>query len=396
MLKPSGPLCVAGASILFGLCVSAGGGSAESDIAPHLQALGVTLEVTRRPEWPGPPDSRVEVKLAPQVDTVGSVLVSFGLPFGPGWLSDDNQLRVLNADGAEIPAFARPLAWWWIDGKQGTVRSVLVQFEFECRERKPQSVTIAWDRPRTKTRSAEVPVAQTQVAMKVNPPPEYAKYADSFEYRCPNVLAVLPARWLCDSLLVWQQVPASENRSAPWFDEHLVAKFDRSTWNISANAKKYEAHLFDRPATYAKIYARYGEAKYLLAMLKALDFYLQHLGDDGYLDLKRYKDVKYVYTEGAAIAYLLTGDERFRAGIARALKAWERYKTIEYTRRSKFFTERHHGFGMVAYLHAYEITGRAEYLRKAVRFFDAAYANHDAEYLDVRTLKQLAEQGVSR
>jgi len=28
--------------------------------------------------------------------------------------------------------------------------------------------------------------------------------------------------------------------------------------------------------------------------------------------------------------------------------------------------------------------------------FDAAYANHDAEYLDVRTLKQLAEQGVSR
>ncbi len=348
--------------------------AAEVDAAPILRALGVTLAVTERPPWPACPAERVEVTLVPQGDAAGPVVASFGLPFGPDWLRDDKRLRVLAADGTEIPAFTRPLVHWWIDGKQGSLRSVLVQFEVTVKDRTPQKVTIVWDKARQKSRGAEVPIAETQFELKVDPPTEHAAKATSFTYRSPKVLAVLPARWLCASLVVWQQVPAEANRAAPWFDEHLTRNFERSTWNISANAANFEAHLFDRPATYAKIYARSGEAKHLTALLKAIDFYIQHLNPNGFFTIKSSDDVKYVYVEGAAIAYLLTGDERYKKAIDLALKAWETHKGIEYTGKGGFFTERHHGFGMLAYLHAYEITGESKHLEKAKRYFEAAYA----------------------
>ena len=350
-----------------------GARAAAVDAESVLQSLGATLQVTGRPAWPPSPGDRVEVTLVPQVETAGPAVVSFGLPFGPGWLSDDQRVRVLAADGTELPAFSRPLVRWWIDGKPGTIRSVLVQFEIRVEGKTPQKVTVAWDKPRQQSRAAEVPVAETQVELKVDPPATHASKALSFVYRCPKVLAVLPARWLCDSLVVWQQAPAAANRAAPWFDEHLALHFDRSTWNISANQANFEAHLFDRPATYAKVYARYGEAKHLLAMLKAIDFYIQHLNPNGFFAIKPSNDVKYVYTEGAAVAYLLTGDDRYRKAIDLALKAWETHKAIEYAGRG-FFTERHHAFGMLAYLHAFEITGEPKHLEKARRYFEAAYS----------------------
>jgi hypothetical protein len=368
-----GTFClVASLPILMGLSGHVARAAAV-DSEPVLQALGAMLEVTQRPPWPPCPADRVEVTLVPQAAAAGPAVVSFGLPFGPGWLSDDKRLRVVAADGTEIPAFTRPLAQWWIDGKPGTARSVLVQFEITVADKTPRKVTVAWDKPRRQTRPAEVPAADTQVELNVDPPAGFAASALPFSYRCPKVLAVLPAPWLCDSLVVWQQVPATGNRAAPWFDEHLVRHFERSTWNIAANQANFEAHLFDRPATYAKVYARYGEAKYLTAMLKAIDFYIQHLGPSGFFAIKPTQDVKYVYTEGAAVAYLLTGDDRYRKAIDLTLKAWETHKAIEYTGKN-FFTERHHAFGMLAYLHAYEVTGEPKYLDKARRYFEAAYA----------------------
>jgi len=70
---------------------------------------------------------------------------------------------------------------------------------------------------------------------------------------------------------------------------------------------------------------------------------------------------------------MLTGDERFLASVERALKAWETHTRIEY-RGEGFWTERHHGFGMMAYLHAYEISGDRKLLDKAKRYFEAAYS----------------------
>ncbi len=331
-------------------------GSAQADPKPILEKLGAVLKVTERPRAPKPDGTSVVVTLVPQGEGAGKAVASFGVPFGPDVLSDDRQIRVVATDGQELPAYTRPLAHWWIDGRKGAIRSVLVQFEAPA----ATQVTLSWDRPRTKSRDALTPIAETQSI----------ETADGFDFHRPKVLALLPPGWLCASRVAWQQVPAAENTEAPWFDRHLVEQFPASTRNIAT--KSVEAHLYDRPATYSKIYVRHGEEKVLLAALRSNDFYLQNLGAEGFFQLKK-GDHKYVYSEGSAIMYLLTGDERYKEGVLRALKSWAQWKRIEYKGQG-FWTERHAGTGLAAYLHAYELTGEPEHLAMAKRFFEAVYS----------------------
>ncbi|HLF92973.1 MAG TPA: hypothetical protein VJB14_05905, partial [Planctomycetota bacterium] len=330
--------------------------SAQADPKPILEKLGAVLKVAERPAAPKPGVTSIAVTLVPQGDDAGKAVVSFGVPFGPDVLSDDRLIRVTGGDGQEIPVHTRPLAHWWIDGKKGTLRSVLVQFAAPA----ATQVTLSWDRPRTSSRATLTPIAETQSIQT----------ADGFDFHRPKVLALLPPGWLCASRVAWQQVPAAENTAAPWFDKHLVEQFPASTRNIAT--KSVEAHLYDRPATYAKIYVRHGEERHFLAALKSNDFYLQNLGADGFFQLKK-GDHKYVYSEGSAIMYLLTGDERYKEGVLRALKSWALWKRIEYKGQG-FWTERHAGTGLAAYLHAYELTGDPEQLAMAKRFFEAVYA----------------------
>jgi hypothetical protein len=334
---------------------------------PVLARLGAVLRVTARPAWPGPPADQVVVSLRPQAERPGQQVVSFGLPLGPGWVQEDGLIRVLDAEGEEIPTATRVLAFWGIDEVRGTARSVLVQFAMDFGTGGAREVTIRWDRPRARHMRA-VPVAETEVVKHVSAADP--KVARDYDYHCPKVLAVLPAEWLCASLIVWQQVPASRNQVAPWYDEHYRKSFPGSRLNNSG--RDYSLHLFDRTATYVKAYARLGEEEQLLTALQAGDFYVQHLDAEGWFDLKPEHDVKYTFTEGPALLYLLTGDARYLAAVTRALKAWETWTRIEYT-GAGFWTERHHGFGMLAYLHAYEATGEPRYLGKAKRYFEAAY-----------------------
>src|SRR6185503_3327478 len=312
------------------------------DPRPILEKLGAVLKVTERPAAPKSPAS-VTVTLVPQVEDASKAIVSFGLPFGPEVLSDDQRIRATDESGKELAVWTEPLAHWWIDSKKGSLRSALVQFEMSAAKK----VTLTWDKARTVSREKRTPTA-----------------------RPIQVLALLPPEWLCASRVAWQQVPASENKAAPWFDQHLAEQFPGSLPNIMT--KSVEAHLYDRPATYAKIYVRHGEEKHLKAALQANDFYLENLGEDGFFQLKK-GDFKYVYSEGSAIMYLLTGDDRYREGVLRALKSWGKWTRIEYTGKG-FWTERHAGTGLAAYLHAYELTGDASQLAMAKRFFEAVYA----------------------
>jgi hypothetical protein len=344
--------------------------ASEGDAQALMATLGVPLAVTERPPWPASPGSSVAVTLVPQVEAPATCIVSFGLPFGPGWLADDSLIRVTDESGRELPTFTRPLARWPGDSERGALRSVLVQFEVSFPTRLPRTVVVTWGEPRTAHRPLATPITDTQVVLDEGPWDNSGRYL-ALKYRCPRVLVVLPADWLCASLLAWQQVPVKGNTIASWFDEHLEASFADSLPNMSA--ADYPAHLFDRPATYFKLYVRSGEERHLLAGLKAVDFYLQHVGEDGFFDLKPERDVKYVFTEGFALAYLLTGDERYQEGIRRALKAWATHQRIEYQGEG-FWTERHHGFGMLAYLHAYEVTGDPLLLAKARRYFEAVWS----------------------
>jgi hypothetical protein len=337
-----------------------GEGITRAEIDPVLEKLGVTLKVKERAMYVKPVATKVEVTLTPQVEEGGKQIVSFGVPFGPGVLSDEQLLRVSGPDGAEIAVFTKPLAYWWIDGKKGSLRSVLVQFELSFDGKGEKRVTVSRDKARTLSREAFTPVADTQVVKK----------EEGFEFHCPKILATLPAKWLCESWVAWQQIPAAENKSAPWFDEHLMAQFPGSVKNI--NSKATEAHLYDRPATYAKIYVRYGEPKYLLAALRSDDFYIQHLKGDGFFSMKP-GDFKYVYSECSAIMYMLTGDERYKDAVNLTLKAWGQWKRINYTGRD-FWTERHAGTGLAAYLHAYELSGDAAQIEMSRKYFEGVLA----------------------
>ncbi|MGQ9662884.1 MAG: hypothetical protein ACUVWX_11205 [Kiritimatiellia bacterium] len=350
------------------------------EIRPILKALDVLLAVEQRPPWPEPPLRAVEVTLIPQVRTATDdrLPISFALPLGPGWLEDPRALRLEDEGGREIPLFTHPLVFWWTDGRKGTPRSVLVQFELDFPDGRPRKVSLRWGKARAEQLASQIPVAETLLVQRVEPAGENFKRVFAFDFHCPRVLAILPSVWLCASLVAWQQTPAAENNIAAWYDKLLLAGFEQSVSYIAA--RSHEPQLFDRVATYAKMYVRFGEERFLLAALRAGDAYLQHLTSDGYFDLKPgARDLKYSSNEGLAILYMLTGDDRFLDGVRRVARAWSRYSTsrdgsseVRYNATTPFWTERHHAFGMLAALHGYEIEGRADLLERTHAFFEAA------------------------
>src|SRR5690349_18006648 len=131
------------AAVLLALLLLPGAAPGDT-LRPVLDDLGVSLRVRERPRWPRPAGDSVEVTLSPQAGQAGRQVVSFGLPFAPDVLGDDRLIRVAAADGREIAAFTRPIAFWGIDGKKGSIRSVLVQLEADFAERTPQTVIITW------------------------------------------------------------------------------------------------------------------------------------------------------------------------------------------------------------------------------------------------------------
>lgn len=321
-------------------------------------SLGVVLKVTERPR-PVEAGKRVAVQLVPEMGP-GRFVVSFGLPFPPGALADHTRIRAMDESGQAIPVFTRALALWWMDGKQGFVRSALVQFEVAFADTMARHVTLAWDGTRGQSRQVEVPTAETQ----------FVREDADGAYRCPNVLALLPPEWLSESWVAWQQVAASQNGVAAWYDREVLEQFPGSLAHIHAD--HYEPHLYDRPATYAKIYVRHGLREHLVAALRAGDVYVSHLTLDGFFGLKP-GDFKYVYAEGSALLYLLSGDDRFRDAALHGLKSWHQWGHVQYKGRG-FWTERHAAFGMAAHLHAFELTGEFHLLQQAKAYFDGVYA----------------------
>jgi hypothetical protein len=315
--------------------------------AVDVETLDVHLDV-----------QQVSVTLVPEVG-IGTHVVSFALPFPPDALFEDTVIRALDERHQEVPILTRPLAHWWGKERSG-LRSVLVQFEMTFAEAMPQTWTLVWDQTRALSRQMEVPALETQ----------FVREEEDASYHCPKVLALLPPEWLCNSWVAWQQVPASKNEVAPWYDRHVLDQFAGSLINI--NSEKYAPHLYDRPATYAKIYVRHGHREHMLAALKAGEVYISHLGVDGFFDLKP-GDYKYVYAEGSALLYLLTGDARFKAAALSTLSAWDQWRSVLYDGEG-FWTERHVAFGMAAYLHVFELTGDARSVELAQAYFEGVYA----------------------
>ena len=308
---------------------------------------------------PAVPPNEVTITLEGRAAGLGKETVNFGLPLPPGFLRDAARVRVLDSGGREIAAAVRALEPWRTDGREGTIRSVQIQFRADIRREKTLTVKVAFGKARGKKTAGFVSVARTLIG------------AEGLEG--PRVLALVPAKWLSDAWVVGPQVPAAESGEYAAYDRLVERNFPGSLRYI--DSPQFDHWLFDRTTCWYKMYVRTGERKYLEAAYHAAHFVRTHTWMEGpraggFIP-KGSPDLKYVYPRAMHIHYLLTGDERaLEAGkimAALALKSWDPvYK-------GGFWTPRHEGYGLLGVLHGWELTGDRAYWEKARSYADALY-----------------------
>ena len=323
--------------------------------------------------------SEVAVTLEGRATDLGNELVSFGLPLPFGFLTDPRKVRVLAEDGQETTAAVRSLEPWRNGGREGGVRSLLIQFKSDFSRKHTKRVRVLFHQARQEGSHEFVPVSQTLI--------------DEAGLKGPRVTALLPARWLCDSRIVGPQTPATSSGEYAAYDRFVENNFPGSLAYLDSQV--YHEWLFDRTSTYYKMYARTGDRKFLDAAYHTAHFVRQHTKPDGpdagSFTLKG-PDLKYVYPRAMHIHYLLTGDER--ALVAGKLMAQYCLKNqepvyrphlikpvplgVDPERGRKFWTLRHQAYGLLGILHGWEMTGDRAYWLKA-RECVAAYYEHQQQ-----------------
>jgi len=239
----------------------------------------------------------VTVTLEGRADDLGDEVVSFGLPLPFGFLHDSQKVRIVDERGAEVPAAVRSLEPWRIGGRDGSIRSLLIQCKLNFSRQKTQRVVVRFNTRRIQTQATFVPVSQTLI--------------EKSGLKGPRVAAVLPAEWLCASGVVGPQVPATQSGEYSSYDRFVEKNFPGSLAYL--DSKVYSEWLFDRTTCYYKMYVRTGDSKFLAAAYHAANFVREHTrldGPDAGIFTLKGPDLKYVYPRAMHIHYLLTGDDR--------------------------------------------------------------------------------------
>ncbi len=336
------------------------------------------------PAWQGffPPvqeQGEIKITLHPQARATGRVVVvSFGVPFPPGYLQDPAKLAVLDSLGKEMPLATKVLARWLPPTPgAGSIRAVLVQFRDYLSSPVARTYTLRWGRPRKlnekrlfRARSGWLPVKDGSY-----PPGAVME---------PPVYVTLPPAWLGKCLLKGRILPARPGGPYAWYDQ-AMGRFFLTAANLSHPpvqqkyrinyADKYEPWLFDRAMTFFITYIRLGGLEHLRQAHRAAQYYASLIGPDGTFRLltgKYTRDMKYGYQECLALDYWLTGDEKMRETSTRVTKLFDSWDP-HYSVGKGFWTERHLAFLLLNATVAYEISGEPRFLAKARDTFDAAW-----------------------
>jgi hypothetical protein len=324
------------------------------------------------------------INLEGNAPDLGDELVNFGVPLPPNFLWDASRVRVLTTTGQELPAAVRSLEPWRIQGRNGSIRSLLIQLRLNFGRNRSQQIKLAFHQSRTKHVFEFTPVESTLI--------------DNDGLKGPRVHALLPARWLCDSLIVGPQTPLSESAEYRAYDDFIERNFPASLGYLKSQV--YHEWLFDRSTAYFKMYVRSGEKKFLQAAYESIHFVRLHTrteGEDAGSFTLKGPDIKYVYPRAMHIHYLLTGDDRaFTAGKLMAQYCLTNqdpvYRPQNITvpplgvdpeRNRKFWTLRNQGYGLLGILHGWEMTGEQVYWRKTLECVDA-YVKHQRQPPDGR------------
>jgi hypothetical protein len=123
-------------------------------------------------------------------------------------------VRVLTEGGQEVSAAVRSLEPWRIGGREGSIRSLLIQFKLDFSHERTKRVSVLFKQTRKKRESLFVPVTETLIELD--------------GLKGPRVLALLPARWLCDSGIVGPQTSTAESGDYGAYDQFVERNFSGS------------------------------------------------------------------------------------------------------------------------------------------------------------------------
>ena len=276
--------------------------------------------------------SSLQVRLVPAAGVAGTQVVNFAVPL-PAGMARTDAVRVARG-GEALAAWRRGLG----AHGDGSLRAIQVQVELDVAGETVLDVEIGGSGGGTR---APVDVAATLV----NP--------DGTEG--PRVWALLPASWLAGSRFAGRLVPRADVAGTPldaWGGVCDYARWDTDAF-LALQASR-DVWLFDRATAMYRGYAITGDAAPLASAYREAALYRARLSGDGTATRigvpDAADDLKYHYTQGMALHWLLTGDDRFREAAedvaARAHGLWD---DPGYGGGADFWTERHAGFALLAY-----------------------------------------------
>ncbi|MGA7436576.1 MAG: hypothetical protein WBW32_00445, partial [Luteibacter sp.] len=267
--------------------------------------------------------------------------VSVGIPFAPGALRDPRTVRIVDAQGKEVPADVKVMLTWHF--RDNSIRAVRAQFR----------------------------AAQGTYYFMVGEPRQASApgwpYAEGLVKGSPAALATLTPQWLTASLIAGPQSVATKSEAYARF---VDAQF---SWARTLPVKDTTAWLFDRPSTLFKAYVRTGRADYLQAAEESYRWYMAGIKRDGvpvspscaggWMPDEKPCDVKYVYIEPILLAVGLTGDDSMHdaALVTKMADLWAsggwNGPPGPYLGPKDYFTERLAGLGLIETVAAFELSG---------------------------------------
>lgn len=282
----------------------------------------------------GPPAVRtVTIALVPATPATEPRRINFAVPVPPGQVADADWVQV-KANGAALATARRVLASW----PDGTARSVHVQFDLATPSPVDVEVTI-----NERASGGDVPFVPVEQTL-----------ASSDGTDGPAVWAVFPASWLAESRVAGPALPSAAVVGTPSAAWDRICDYELfGTEAFLPIQNDTGSPLFDRPTALYRGYQRTGKMSVLRSAYREAALYragITGTGSATRIGMGAADDLKYHYTQGLAVHYLLTGDERFRDAAENvATRAHDLWRDPGYAGGVDFWTERHAGFALLAY-----------------------------------------------
>ncbi len=283
-------------------------------------------------ETPVTPD-QLQVTLVPD-GVSGTQRVNFAVPFSLGKLSDAGAIKIL-AGTTELPAARRVLARY----ADGSARSVQLQLDVNVSTTTSLTVQIGV------TGAAGPTLADVTTTL-----------AGSGNNVHPKVWVQLPSDVMAASGFAGPVTPRSQVQGTSL--DVWTTQCDYDQWDTDAfvanQSSGREGWLFDRVTSMYRGYAITGSTVPLRSAYREAAIYLAGMTitngvTTGIAPPDANTDLKYFFSQGMALHYLLTGDDRYReaaeAVSAKVVGMWN----PQYNGGSGFWTERHAGFALLAH-----------------------------------------------